>query len=118
METRQNIIPKVILSPEPKRVSFVFSPSRVSIISRSRSCEVPDQILVSELNEILSCPIQSVDNNLSALFPNFSNLLASRDKINPIISDEKFILLEQTLSTSEDSGSDSDRFVSIFNTFN
>ena len=115
MEPTSTQYQKGILSPEPKRITFALSPSRILNISRSKSCKIPDSVLVSELSEILSQNIEPMGTNLSQLFMKFSNMPPERDQTNPIISDEKFILLEQTLSTSEDSGSDSDRFVSIFN---
>jgi len=103
------------LSPQPKRISIV---ARIEIFDlfRSRSCEVPDQILVSELNEILGQNSQWPERSSSPLFSKFSKAPPIRDKTNPITSDEKFILLENSLSTSEESGSgsDSDRFLPNF----
>lgn len=102
-----------LLSPEPKRISVVARTECFDIF-RSRSCEVPDQILVSELNEILGQNLRFPERNSSPLFSKFSKAPPIRDQSNPIISDEKFILLENSLSTSEDSESDSDRVLPNF----
>lgn len=109
METSDMLQFKGLLSPEPKRIAAPLIQVEYFDLFRSRSCEVPDQILVTELNEILGQNFQSPDRNSSPLFSKFSKTPPERDRTNPIISDEKFILLGYSLSTTEESGSDSDR---------
>jgi len=106
---------KALLSPEPKRLSLIMPPDELFSLQRSFSCEVTDQFLISELTMILGQNNESTSNrNSSPLFSKLSKVPPQREHSNPIVNDEKFILLESTLSTSEDSGSDSDRFLQSF----
>lgn len=115
METCSVFYSKVILSPEPKRLSLIFPREDLFNLERSHSCDVSDQFLISELSMILGQNNESnINRNSSPLFSKLSKVPPQRDQSNPIVSDEKFIMLEYSLSTSEDSGSDSDRFLQSF----
>ncbi|OMJ82718.1 hypothetical protein SteCoe_16481 [Stentor coeruleus] len=98
-----------VLSPEPKRFSVHFSQTEFLAPARPQSCDTEQQFLISELNEILGISnFPTINRNSSPLFSRFSKYPPSRSSTNPIIFDEKFVELEYSFSTSDDSGSDSD----------
>lgn len=103
---------KVLLSPEPKRLytsfTFVDSPEP----SRSRSFDLSDENYLSELGSILSQNNFPIRNQQSLLTPSYSS--NKREIKNPMISDSEFLMLESTLSTSEDSDSEADRNLQSF----
>lgn len=97
-----------VLSPEPKRFSMYSSQSDYLALARSQSCD--SELIESEIGEILGFSNFSLlERNSFPESARFSLDLPARTSLNPIVSDEKFIELEGFLSTSEDSGSDSDR---------
>jgi hypothetical protein len=107
------LLPKLskigVLSPEPKRLSLNFSQNECLAFTRSQSCDTDQQFVISELSDILGFSnFPTVNRNSSPLFSRFSTYPPERSKMNPIIFDEKFVELEWSLSTSEDSSSDSD----------
>lgn len=101
-----------VLSPEPKRFSVQFSQAECFYFTRSQSCDTEQQFLISELSEILGTSnFPTINRNPSPLFSRFSKFPPSRSSTNPIIFDEKFVELEYSLSTSDESGSDSDSVI-------
>ena len=98
-----------LYSPEPKRFSLNLSQMECFSLERSQSCETEQQNVISELNDIIGTSnFPSFLGNSSPLFKRFSSCPPDREGINPIIFDEKFIEMEHSLSTSEDSSSDND----------
>ena len=106
MEVKAKFNPKAILSPQPKRLVAIKPFSLIAEPPRSQSCEIESNEIHSELLSILSSCTKSENSVLSLQFSS-----SQRSKTNPIIFDEKFVQLEYSLSTSEDSGSDSDRLL-------
>lgn len=106
MEVKAKYNPKPVLSPQPKRSHPTSQFNQITDLARSQSCELNSDEVLFELSSILST---SAINDNSVLSLQFSNTF--RSKTNPIIFDEKFVQLEYSLSTSEDSGSDSDRIL-------
>jgi hypothetical protein len=102
MEVEARFNSKNVLSPQPKRLGLQFASSVMFNLPRSYSCDTEKDEVINELTSILTT------NEFSATALQFSD---SRAETNPMIFDEKFVQLEYSLSTSEDSGSDSDRLV-------
>lgn len=111
MEALDRSYPKGLLSPEPKRIITKIDCIKGLIIPRSSSCDLENPFIVAELNDILGLTNFPPGRNSSPLLSGFSEFFLDRTESNPIIFDEKFIQMEYSLSTSEDSGSDSDRIV-------
>lgn len=111
MEAADRTYPKGLLSPEPKRVKFMVDCTKGVIIPRSSSCDLENPFVAAELNDVLGLTNFPLGRNSSPLFADFNELFRGRTESNPIVFDEKFIQMEYSLSTSEDSGSDSDRLV-------
>ena len=69
----------------------------------SRSVEADDEVLSLELRDIIgSLEGTPVSRNSCPVFTSFSKLMFDRDTKNPIIFDEKFIYLNNSLSTNEE----------------
>ena len=104
MEVKAKYNQKLVLSPQAKRICSTTPFNLITESSRSQSCELISNEILFELSSILSTSAIN-DNSMQGL--QFSS--SFRSKTNPIIFDEKFVQLEYSLSTSEDSGSDTDR---------
>lgn len=75
-----------------------------SVIPKSQSFEEDLSELTQELNEILNSDnFPSMSRNSCPVFTSFSNFLFERETSNPIVFDTKFLEMNSSLSTIEDS---------------
>jgi hypothetical protein len=102
-----------ILSPDPKRLNIKIQTDSSFEFKKPLIHDTDHIDSISELNQILGISDFSFETNLKPWLLSFSAHFPDREKMNPMIFDEKFIELEYSLSTTEDSGSDSDLMTQI-----
>lgn len=82
------------------------------LIPKSQSFEEDYSELSQELSSILNSEdFPSLSRNSCPVFTSFSKFMLERETTNPIIFDEKFLEMNSSLNTAEDSTSEPEYFL-------